>query len=90
MATCHLCPPEDQFVPDYDMDDHLRVHHPDVYGDGPERWPDGHVVVHDLTLEPGDFGGGKALPADEHHYDVSCDDRPYCEIPQHHALEDMA
>jgi hypothetical protein len=31
----------------------------------------------------------EALPADEHHYDTSCDDRPYCEIPQHHALEDM-
>lgn len=30
------------------------------------------------------------LPADEHHYDVFCDDRPYCRIPQHHALEDMA
>lgn len=31
----------------------------------------------------------EALPADEHHYDVSCDDRPYCEIPEHHAMEDM-
>jgi len=30
-----------------------------------------------------------ALPADEHHYDVACDDRPHCQIPQHHALEDM-
>lgn len=31
-----------------------------------------------------------ALPADEHHFDVvSCDDRPYCTIPQHHAMEDM-
>lgn len=28
-----------------------------------------------------------ALPADEHHFDTSCDDRPYCRIPQHHALE---
>lgn len=88
MATCHACPPEDQFVPDYDMLDHLRVHHPDLYGDGPERWPDGQVVIHDMTLAVGDFTG-KALPADEHHYDVSCDDRPYCEIPQHHAVEDM-
>lgn len=21
---------------------------------------------------------------DRHHYDVSCDDRPYCRIPEHH------
>lgn len=30
-----------------------------------------------------------ALPADGHHFDVSCDDRPDCEIPQHHAMEDI-
>lgn len=30
-----------------------------------------------------------ALPADEHHFDVSCDDRPDCLIPAHHAMEDM-
>lgn len=29
------------------------------------------------------------LPADEHHCDVSCDDRPYCTITEHHAMEDM-
>lgn len=33
---------------------------------------------------------GESLPADEHHYDVSCDDRPHCVIPEHHALEDMS
>ena len=26
----------------------------------------------------------EALPADEHHYDVPCADRPYCRIPEHH------
>ena len=57
MATCHVCPPGDQQVPDEEMDDHLRVVHPELYGDGPERWPDGRVVVYDTTLEPGDFGG---------------------------------
>lgn len=31
----------------------------------------------------------EALPADEHHYDVSCDDRPDCLIAEHHALEDL-
>lgn len=35
--------------------DHLRVMHPDEYGDGPERWPDGSLVVYDDTLEPGEF-----------------------------------
>lgn len=56
MATCFLCPPEDNKLPDEDMLSHLRVIHPDAYGDGPERWPDGGLVVHDMTLEPGDFG----------------------------------
>jgi len=57
MATCFVCPPGDQDIPDVEMLDHLRVIHPDVYGDGPERWCDGRIVVHDTTLEPGDFGG---------------------------------
>jgi hypothetical protein len=39
--------------------------------------------------EPSAATQTEALPADEHHYDTSCDDRPYCAIPQHHALEDM-
>lgn len=55
MATCHICPPEDQDISDAEMFDHLRVFHPDVWGDGPECWPDGQVVVHDMTLEPTDF-----------------------------------
>lgn len=59
MATCHVCPAGDQHVPDEGIAEHLRVVHPDLYGDGPERWPDGQVVVHDTTLEPGDFGGGR-------------------------------
>ncbi len=36
--------------------DHLRLFHPDEYGDGPEQWPDGGLVVHDDTLDPDDFG----------------------------------
>lgn len=24
------------------------------------------------------------VSADEHHFDVACDDRPYCRIPEHH------
>lgn len=55
MATCHVCPPGDNRVPDDEMVDHLRVVHPEVYGDGPERWPDGSVVVYDQTLQPADF-----------------------------------
>lgn len=50
---CHLCPDE---IPRnlVDLLDHLRVLHPDAYGDGPERWPDGAVVleVEDDALTP--------------------------------------
>lgn len=55
MATCHLCPDGDNQLPDAGMLDHLRVLHPDAYGDGPQRWPDGSLVVLDCTLEPWDF-----------------------------------
>lgn len=55
MAICFVCPPGDNTVPDSEMVDHLRLIHPDVYGDGPECWPDGSVVVVDCTLEPEDF-----------------------------------
>lgn len=34
---------------------HLRLLHPDVWGDGPERWDDGEPVVIDTTLQPEDF-----------------------------------
>lgn len=49
---CHIC--HDQ-VPSLGLLDHLRVHHPDQFGDGPQTWPDGSLVVVDTTLEPGDF-----------------------------------
>lgn len=52
MATCGLCPEE---VPDEDVLDHLRVMHPDQYGDGPDQWPNGDVVIVDTTLTPEDF-----------------------------------
>ena len=54
MGTCWVCQPA-AWVDDEEIFDHLRRLHPDVWGDGPERWPDGQVVVHDMTLEPGDF-----------------------------------
>lgn len=51
---CHLCPDDvARSLPQ--MLDHLRVVHPEEYGDGPERWPDGGVVIEDNTLEPSDF-----------------------------------
>jgi len=52
MGHCLLC---DEHVNDADLLDHLRVLHPDEYGDGPERWPDGEIVFYDQTLEPGEF-----------------------------------
>lgn len=60
---CYLCGhqserPETLTEDVQQMDDHLRVMHPDEYGDGPERWPDGGIVIHDTTLEPRDFTPG--------------------------------
>lgn len=49
---CHLC---HEPVQGLDALAHLRIHHPDVYGYGPLRWPDGAPVVVDDTLTPEDF-----------------------------------
>lgn len=43
-ATCFVCQPPAE------MDgarilDHVRLLHPDAWGDGPERWPDGQFVM---------------------------------------------
>lgn len=54
MMTCNLC---GEKIESFGMSlDHLR----DVHGidEEIERWPDGEIVIHDTTLEPGDFGGG--------------------------------
>lgn len=59
--NCDLCghhelPAEDNMAADLVlMLDHLRVMHPEEYGGGPERWPDGEIVMQDTTLEPVDF-----------------------------------
>lgn len=42
------------------VNDHIRVLHPDTYGTGPERWPDNGIVVYDDTLEPTEFGDAGA------------------------------
>jgi hypothetical protein len=52
---CAIC---QEPVPTQDLLGHLRVMHPEQYGDGPERWPDGRPVVVDTTLTPDDFGEG--------------------------------
>lgn len=52
MARCDLCR---ETVADAAILDHLRVLHPDFFGDGVETWPDGTAVVYDETLEPRDF-----------------------------------
>lgn len=52
MATCELCR---DAVPDAEILDHLRVIHPEQYGDGPRTWPDGQLVITDAALEPSDF-----------------------------------
>lgn len=44
-GSCEVC--GDPIVPGTlnDILDHLRVMHPDEYGDGPEMWPDGGPVI---------------------------------------------
>lgn len=50
--TCQLC--GDHATGLDGILNHLRLMHPDAYGDGPELWPDGQIVIHDLTdLEAG-------------------------------------
>lgn len=51
---CSLCPEEGDGGAEGALE-HLRLVHPEVYGDGPERWPDGSLVVSDDTLEPEEF-----------------------------------
>ncbi|MFJ1539317.1 hypothetical protein ACIODS_12310 [Micromonospora chalcea] len=58
MVTCNLCPPDDNHVHADSILDHLRLMHPDEYGDGPARWPDGGNVVVDTTIEPDDITNG--------------------------------
>lgn len=58
MATCLVCQPGLE-VAEVEILDHLRIVHPDVWGDGPVRWPDGRIVVLDATLEPGDFSAAR-------------------------------
>jgi hypothetical protein len=52
-ATCLLCQPPEEVGAS--ILEHLRIVHPDAYGDGPQRWPDGRLVVVDQTLEPANF-----------------------------------
>lgn len=56
-ATCLLCQPPETVGVGTSILDHLRIIHPEAYGDGPMRWPDGRLVVVDLSLEPADFAG---------------------------------
>lgn len=55
--TCDLCGEQ---APDTEVLEHLRLMHPEQYGDGPALWPDGSVVIVDTTLEPGDFTEGQS------------------------------
>jgi len=52
-ATCLVCQPPQ--VIGTGILGHLRLMHPGQYGDGPAEWPDGGLVINDLTLQPDDF-----------------------------------
>jgi hypothetical protein len=53
---CAICPDSEHRTPAQILD-HFRVMHPGIYGDGPDRWPDGSLVIVDESLSPDDFGG---------------------------------
>lgn len=48
-GTCLACDPPQRVA---SILDHLRLFHPDQYGDGPECWPDGSFVI---TVSPEDM-----------------------------------
>lgn len=54
---CHLC---DEDVPTSDLLGHLRVLHPNIYGNGPERWPDGAPVLEEGHISMATFEDGLA------------------------------
>lgn len=70
MAHCHVCETD---VPDLELLDHLRLLHPDRYGDGPETWPDGEFVVIDTTVDSvadaEEDWLAEAMRQPQHHYD---------------------
>jgi hypothetical protein len=41
-GTCLIC---NEPVPGEEILNHLRLAHPDTYGDGPPRWPDGSLAI---------------------------------------------
>ncbi len=41
--------PHDESTDGMVLVDHIRVMHPDQYGDGPELWPDGGPVIIDKS-----------------------------------------
>ncbi len=57
MGRCRLC---HDAVSDDRLGVHLRLVHPEEYGDGFEEWPDGAPVVVDKTLAPDDFEGSES------------------------------
>jgi hypothetical protein len=65
-GICHLC---NEPVAGEEILDHLRVVHPDVYGDGPPRWPDGRLAIPVLPADARRFeedqltGEGEGSPA---------------------------
>lgn len=54
LPGCRLCGDSEPRSPQQILD-HFRVVHPDVYGDGPERWPDGALVVEFEPSTPADI-----------------------------------
>jgi len=60
VGRCYLCGERTGDRGIADAFDHLRIMHPAEYGDGPERWPDGSLVVVDKTDYTADEIGGSS------------------------------
>lgn len=69
-ARCNLCQrhwPRGEFgIPE--AFEHLHDEHPDAYGDGPQQWPDGEVVIVNESLEPADFLDAQTDPCPRCNY----------------------
>jgi hypothetical protein len=49
MAYCALC---NEHLPIIEILNHVRVFHPNDYGDGIDVWPDGNPVIIDTDPSP--------------------------------------
>lgn len=57
LGHCFVC---HEPVTNREILNHIRLIHPDEYGDGPDLWPDGRVVIEDADVTPEEIIGDPA------------------------------